>query len=68
MMRSVAILCKTSSWAGYLLPAGASVQLSIPIRTVKRHNTRIFAKLGVTTRTDTVRRGWTLGEFAEGRS
>jgi ATP/maltotriose-dependent transcriptional regulator MalT len=44
-----------------------SQQLSISVGTVKRHNTHIFAKLGATSRTDAVRRAWTLGEFADAR-
>lgn len=43
-------------------------RLSISIGTVKRHNTHIFAKLGASSRTDAVRRAWTLGEFADPRS
>lgn len=42
-------------------------RLSISIGTVKRHNTHIFAKLGASSRTDAVRRAWTLGEFADPR-
>ncbi|KRC60869.1 hypothetical protein ASE14_07855 [Agromyces sp. Root81] len=45
-----------------------SRKLSISISTVKRHNTHIYAKLGATSRTDAVRRAWTLGEFAEAGS
>ena len=42
-------------------------RLSISIGTVKRHNTHIFAKLGASSRTDAVRRAWTLGEFGDPR-
>ncbi|MFC9559420.1 response regulator [Agromyces sp. NPDC056965] len=44
-----------------------SRRLSISIGTVKRHNTHIYAKLGATSRTDAVRRAWTLGVFAGAR-
>ncbi|KRC62759.1 hypothetical protein ASE14_02770 [Agromyces sp. Root81] len=42
-------------------------RLSISTGTVKRHNTHIFAKLGASSRTDAVRRAWTLGELADPR-
>ena len=42
-------------------------RLSISIGTVKRHNTHIFAKLGASSRTDAVRRAWTLGELSDPR-
>lgn len=45
-----------------------SQKLSIAMSTVKRHNTHIYAKLGATSRTDAVRRAWTLGEITEARS
>lgn len=44
-----------------------SQKLSISIGTVKRHNTHIYAKLGASSRTDAVRRAWTLGVFAGDR-
>lgn len=40
-----------------------SQALSISIGTVKRHNTHIYAKLGASSRTDAIRRAWTLGEL-----